>query len=167
MARDGFVTIKNAKIFSRNFSGKEGKFNPEGRKNFCVYIDDLRDAEAMAEDGWNVRWLEPRDETQERRAFLQVAVSFKNIPPKIILVSKKGQTKLDEDEVNMLDWAEIENIDLTINPSHWEMPNGNRGIKAYLRSMYVTIYEDELDELYSNVPDSAQSSITDDALPFD
>ena len=66
----------------------------------------------------------------------------------------------------MLDWAEIENIDLTINPSHWEV-NGNSGIKAYLRSAYVTIYEDELDELYSNVPDSAQSSIEEDGVPFD
>ena len=166
MARDGFSTIKNARIFSRNFSGKEGKYNPEGRRNFCVHIEDIHDAEAMAKDGWNVRWLEPRDAEGERQPFIQVAVSFKNIPPKVVLVSKKGQTKLDEEEVGMLDWAEIEKIDLTINPSHWNV-SGNSGIKAYLRSAYVTIYEDELDELYSNVPDSAQSSITDDAIPFD
>ena len=166
MARDGFLTIKNAKIFSRNFSGKEGKYNPEGRRNFCVFIEDIRDAEAMEKDKWNVRWLEPRDEGGERKAFIQVAVSYKNIPPKVVLVSKKGQTRLDEDEINMLDWAEIENVDLTINPSHWEV-NGNKGIKAYLRSAYVTIYEDELDELYSNVPDSAQSSVTDEGIPFD
>jgi len=166
MARGGFLTIKNAKIFSRNFSGKEGKYNPEGRRNFCVHIDDIKAAEQMQRDGWNIRWLEPRDEGSERLPFMQVAVSYKNIPPKVVLVSKRGQTRLDEDEVNMLDWAEIENIDLTINPSHWEV-NGNSGIKAYLRSAYVTIYEDELDELYSNVPDSAQSSITEDGLPFD
>ena len=164
MARNGFLTIKNAKIFSRNFSGKEGKYNPEGRRNFCVHIDDARTAEEMQRDGWNIRWLEPRDDGGERLPFIQVAVSYKNIPPKVVLVSKRGQTRLDEDEVNMLDWAEIENIDLTINPSHWEV-NGNSGIKAYLRSAYVTIFEDELDELYSNVPDSAQSSIAEEA-PF-
>ena len=165
MAR-GFLTIKNAKIFARNFSGKEGKYNPEGRRNFCVHIDDIKAAEDMQRDGWNIRWLEPRDEGGERLPFVQVAVSYRNIPPKVVLVSKRGQTRLDEDEVNMLDWAEIENIDLTINPSHWEV-NGNSGIKAYLRSAYVTIYEDELDELYSNVPDSAQSSIEEDGVPFD
>ena len=166
MARDGFLTIKNAKIFSRNFSGKEGKFNPEGRRNFCVHIDDPVAAEQMQKDGWNIRWLEPRDEEGVRQPFMQVAVSFKNIPPKVVLVSKKGQTRLDEDEVGMLDWAEIENVDLTINPSHWDV-SGKKGIKAYLRSAYITIYEDELDELYSNVPDSAQSSITDDSVPWD
>ena len=157
------LTIKNAKIFCRNFSGKGGQYNPEGRRNFCVFIDDLDVAERMKEDGWNVRYLEPREEGAERKAFVQIAVSYKNIPPKVVLVSKRGQTPLTEDEINMLDWAEIENVDLTINPSPWDI-NGKSGIKGYLRSIFVTIYEDELDEMYSNVPDSAISSITDDAI---
>ena len=157
------LTIQNAKIFARNFSGKEGKYNPEGRRNFCVFIDDLKTAEAMAEDGWNIRYLEPKMEGDERKAFVQIAVSYKNIPPKIMLITQNGQTKLNEEDVNMLDWAEIENIDLTINPSPWDV-NGKRGIKGYLRSMFVTIYEDEFDAKYSNVPDSAMSSITEDAI---
>lgn len=158
-----FLTIRNAKIFSRNFSGEEGKYNPAGRRNFCVFIDDLNTAEQMKADGWNIRFLEPRDESENRRAFMQVAVSFKNRPPKVVLISSRGQTFLEEDKINMLDWAEIENVDLTINPSRWDV-NGNKGIKAYLRSIYVTIVEDELDQMYSNVPDSAIASVTDDAI---
>lgn len=158
-----FLTIKNAKLFSRNFSGKEGKYNPPGRRNFCVFIDDLRMAEQMKEDGWNIRFLEPRDENEDRRAFMQVAVSYRNRPPKVVLVSSRGQTLLGEEELDMLDWAEIENVDLTINPSHWNN-NGRAGIKAYLRSIFITIVEDELDQLYSNVPDSAMSSVTEDAI---
>lgn len=158
-----FLTISNAKLFSKNFSGAEGKYNPEGRRNFCVFIDDLKTAEDMRADGWNIRFLEPRDENEERRAFMQVAVSYKNRPPKVVLISSKGQTLLDEDKINMLDWAEIENVDLTINPSRWDV-NGRKGIKAYLRSIYVTIVEDELDQKYSNVPDSAIGSVTDDAI---
>lgn len=158
-----FLTIKNAKLFSKNFSGKEGKYNPPGRRNFCVFIDDLRMAEQMRDDGWNIRFLEPRDENEERRAFMQVAVSFRNRPPKVVLISSRGQTLLDEEDLNMLDWAEIDNIDMTINPSRWEN-NGRKGIKAYLRSIFVTIVEDELDQKYSNVPDSAMSSITEDAI---
>ena len=90
-------------------------------------------------------------------------VSFKNYPPKIIIISRRGQTPLSEDEINMLDWAEIETVDVSINPSSWEV-NGAHGIKAYLKSIYVTIVEDELDEKYYDVPDSALSSITDDAI---
>ena len=158
-----FLKIENAKLFSKNFSGKEGKYNPPGRRNFCVFIDDLRMAEQMKDDGWNVRFLEPRDETEERRAFIQVAVSYRNRPPKVVIISSRGQTLLDEEDINMLDWAEIDKIDMSINPSRWEN-NGRKGIKAYLRSMYVTIVEDELDQKYSNVPDSAMSSITEDAI---
>ena len=123
----------------------------------------MRVAEEMKADGWNIRFLEPREESEQRRAFMQVAVSYKNRPPKVVLISSRGQTMLEEDKINMLDWAEIDNVDLTINPSRWDV-NGNKGIKAYLRSIYVTIVEDELDQLYSNVPDSAVTSVTEDAI---
>ena len=72
------IVIENARIGFRNFSGKEGKFNPAGRRNFCVFVDsDL--GQKLEEDGWNVRWLEPRDENEERQAYLQVAVSYDKI----------------------------------------------------------------------------------------
>lgn len=162
------ITIRNAQLFKTNFSGKEiPPYNPEGRRNFCVFIDDLRIAEEMEKDGWNIRWLDPRDEGAERKGFLSVAVNFNNIPPKIVLVTSKGQTLLGEEEVGMLDWAEKTNVDITINPRHWD-DNGRHRIKAYLRTMKVSIYEDELekeiDETYANAPASAMDAITDDAI---
>ena len=33
------IVIENARIGFRNFSGKEGQFNPAGRRNFCVFIE--------------------------------------------------------------------------------------------------------------------------------
>ena len=40
------ITIRNAQLFKTNFSGKEiPPYNPEGRRNFCVFIDDNRIAE--------------------------------------------------------------------------------------------------------------------------
>ena len=166
------VTIRDAKIFKPNFSGKEVKpYNPAGRRNFLVFIDDIKIAQEMEEDGWNIRWLEPRNEGDERKAFMQVAVNFNNRPPKITIITSKGETRLDEDSVDMLDWAEKQKVDLTINPRYWEDDNGKHRIKAYLRTMRVWIYEDELEseieEVYSNVPSGAMDSITDDALPFD
>ena len=162
------VTIKDAKIFKTNFSGKEIlPYNPEGRRNFCVFIDDLKIAEEMENDGWNIRWLEPRNEGDERKAFLSVAVNFAYRPPKIVLVTSRGETKIDEDSVNMLDWAEKERVDLSINPRYWD-DNGKERIKAYLRTLKIWIYEDEIeaeiDEKYVNAPASAMDAVTEDAI---
>ena len=162
------ITIRNAQLFKTNFSGKEiPPYNPEGRRNFCVFIDDISIAEKMKEDGWNIRWLDPREEGGERRAFLSVAVNFNNIPPKILLMTSKGQTRLGEEEVGMLDWAEKTKVDITINPRHWD-DNGVHKIKAYLRTMKVSIYEDdlerEIDEMYENAPAGAMDAVTDDAI---
>lgn len=151
------LTIENAKIAFRNFSGKEGKFNPAGRRNFCLFLDDDL-ALKMEQDGWNIKTLVPKNDGDEPQKYVQVTVAFGKIPPKIVLITHSGKTMLDQDTVNILDWAEIENVDLIINPSEWNV-NGKTGIKAYLKSMYITIVEDELEEKYSNVPDSAKNTI--------
>lgn len=149
MAREGIITVKNARIIFRNFQGKAQKYNPEGRRNFCLVLEDPELIEDLRADGWNVKETNPRSEDQAPTTYIQVAVNYSNIPPKIHLISSKGETILDEEEVGMLDWAEIEHIDLTINPSHWTDEQGRDRVKAYLRSMFVTIWEDELEQLYS------------------
>ena len=168
MARDykvkDKITIEGARIIFRNFSGEEGQFNPKGNRNFCVLIDpDL--AEKLIEDGWKVKYLKPREDEEGPQAYLQVKVNFgKGKPPICVLVTSKNKKKLTEDEVSMLDWVEIKNVDLIINPYNYELRDGTRGVKAYLKSIYVTIVEDELELKYrdvpdANVPDSAMNSI--------
>lgn len=157
---DKNIIIENAKIGFRNFSGKEGKFNPAGRRNFCVFLDhDL--AETLAADGWNVRLLEPRDPSDEKQAYLQVTVSYAHIPPKIIAITSHNKTTLDENTINILDWAEIENVDVIIRPYNWDV-SGKTGVKAYVKSMYITLVEDEFEAKYRNVPDTASSAPSED-----
>ena len=156
MSRKKTINIENAKIGFRNFGGVEGQFNPAGKRNFCVFLDtDF--AETLIKDGWNIRWLQPKDENEERQAYLQVAVSYDTVEPKIVLITGAGKTILNEDNVNVLDWADIEMVDLIITPYHWNV-SGKSGIKAYIKSMYVTIVEDEFEQKYYDVPDSALNS---------
>lgn len=160
------IVLESVRIGFRNFSGKEGRFNPAGRRNFCVFLDTDK-ANELTEEGWNIKWLQPRDEDDDPQAYLQVSVNYNNIPPKIVLVSSRGKSTLEEEEVSMLDWAEINNVDIVIRPYNWDV-NGKQGVKAYVKSMYVTIEEDEFESKYYDVPDSAASLIIEeeDDIPF-
>lgn len=151
------IAIEDAQIKFPNFAGKEGRFNPAGRRNFCVCLDP-EIVDDLIKDGWNVRWLEPRNEGDERVPYIQVAVRFDNRPPKIIMISSNGKTAITEESVNILDFADLKSVDLIINGSSWSV-NGKTGKKAYLKSMYVTIQEDEFEHKYFNAPDSAESAI--------
>lgn len=135
-------TLEDITIAFRNFAGKEDLYNREGDRNFAIILEP-EVADSMLQDGWNVKYLRARDEGDDPQPYIQVAVSYKNRPPKICMVTSKGMTYLTEDEVEMLDWVDIETADCTLNPYDWSV-NGKAGTKAYLQALYVKIEEDYL-----------------------
>jgi len=145
------VTIEGARIVFRNFAGAEGQYNRAGDRNFAVLLEPSI-AEEMAKDGWNIKTLRAREEEDEPQPYVQVSVSYKGRPPNIVMVSSKGRTSLPEDMVEILDYVDIANVDLILNPYQWAV-SGKTGVKAYLKTMFVTILEDELQQKYADVPE--------------
>lgn len=151
------VTLEGVRLVFRNFSGKEGRFNRKGDRNFAVILPDEL-VPVLEADGWPVNFLKPREEGDEPAAFMKVKVNYSGRPPRVVMITSRGRVNLDEDAIETLDWAVIRNADLIIRPYHYDV-NGKTGISCYLNSLYVTIEEDELEQKYSDVPDSAQSAM--------
>lgn len=155
MANNNRLTIENAKIIFKNFSGEEREFNPAGTRNFCLVIPDDKLAAKMAEEGWNIRYLDPKEEGDPRVPITQVKVNFGGRrPPKVVLITSRGKTQLTEKTIGQLDAAEIINADVIVNPYEWNA-NGKSGIKGYLNALYVTIEEDEFEKKYYSPEESS------------
>lgn len=163
MAKPGNVTIKDAQLLFRNFAGREGMYNAEGDRNFCVVLPkDL--ASEMHADGWNIKFLKPQDDDEEYGdPYVQVSVKFKGRPPKLTLINSRGRVPISEDECEIFDYIDIKTADLIINPYEWAV-NGKSGIKAYLKNLFITVDEDELDHKYSDVPYADEEPSLDDVM---
>lgn len=145
------VSLEGVRIGFRNFEGREGMYNKKGERSFAVFLD-RQTADRMTEDGWNIKYpkLNPNEtdpEADTREPYLQISVGFDFYPANVFLISNDNPTRLTEEEVLMLDWAEIENVDLVLRPYEWSV-NNNSGIKAYLKSGYFTIVADRFAAKY-------------------
>lgn len=168
MARKNFVkgniVIENAKLLFRNFEGRKGQYNVNGFRTFGVILPtELVDS--LVKDGWNVKWLKPRDEDDLPTPWLEVRVRFplgdsSAFRPKIVTFSEDKTIRVvhNEDTVKELDSAEFLTVNVAIRPYNWEVGEKS-GVKAYLKTFYATIVEDEFERAYRES--------TGDSLPWD
>lgn len=154
----GILQIDDAKIIFKNFEGRGDKFNREGDRNFSLLIEDPDTADALINEGWNVRIKPARDEDEGPFMRLPVKVKFTEYGPSAYLKTGEHLNKLDEDSIACLDNIEIESVDLDIRPFDWEV-NGRTGRTAYLQSIHVTQRIDRFAARYANMKD-------DEKLPF-
>jgi len=146
--------IENATFRFTNFSGKPSRFNRDGDRSVTLLL--TRDeGEELLDKGWNVRIKMPSDDYDRDPEYrLDVAISFRsfpNIPPAAIYTHVNGvTTRVDEDTVGELDFADIQTVDLTVRPRAWEddMTREWR-IKAYLKEMHVVLNPNRWQEKYA------------------
>lgn len=140
----GIVQIDGARIIFRNFSGRGTQYNREGDRNFCVVIDDEEIANRLIEEGFNVKIRQPREEGEEPFMYMKVNVKYhpkgseyERLNPVACLISGRNRNMLDEESICCLDGIDIENVDLDLSGSNWNV-QGRSGRSAYLSKIYVT-----------------------------
>lgn len=143
--------LEGAQIIFRNFTGVGGSHNREGVRNFAMILpDDL--AQEMLDKGWNVKRIKPKADDPEPPFYISIEVGFKHNPPRIVLVTSKGRTALDEGLCEILDQIDVNFCDVIISPYDWKK-DGKSGRKAYLKTIYVMVQEDFLDKKYEDLPE--------------
>ncbi len=148
------VVIKDEDIIKlrwMNLSGNQDPYTKKTDKTFTVVLTESKARELEAQ-GFNIRWREFDDGNKE--ASLRVFARYGDYPPQIYQVSDGGKniTLLDEDTVGYLDNAEIDHADIELSPYHWTV-NGNSGVKAYIRTAYFAIAEDQFRSRYTRFDD--------------
>lgn len=157
------LTVEGARILWRNFSGRQTQYNAKGKRNFNLVVAP-EDVEAMKADGWNVKTKDPRPDFPDDQPLSTLAVnvnySENSRPPRVVLIAGNDRTELDESTIDMLDRVQIENVDLIINPSYYDV-NGRQGYTAYLQAIYVTIVQDDLEKKYGSFSSGAYTDDSD------
>ena len=159
------ITFENSRIIWKNFTGAPTPVNRAGGARTFNLVLTRDEYEAMLADGWNVKARDPREEGDDPLYHLPVKVSYAGRPPTVVLITSSGRTALDEETIGILDSQLATNIDLIINPYHWDV-NGTTGISAYLQTMYFTMEEDDLQRKYGLVEASLPAPVDEMPAPW-
>ena len=152
--------LKNVRpVFQTNFAGRVTNGNPQGRRVFCVRIDNSDDAELLHNSGWNVKTRFVRDDPdQVDFYFLEVEASYRNpthdpakdrlFMPKVMQITQSGvKTTLDEETIGLLDEMTILKMNLKLRPYNWfDERDKTEHVKAYLEKAKILVEDDPFDD---------------------
>ena len=92
----GHYVVKGARILFPNFAGAEQDYNPAGKRNFRMQINqDL--AEELRMRGISVREREGRDETEETQYLVKIGV-YPSVDIRFLDGNKKSRMVIDNDD---------------------------------------------------------------------
>lgn len=149
MARD-LITIENARLVLKNFSGRSDKYTPEGKRSFGVVISPEL-AEQFENEGILVKYFAPRHEEDEPLPWVKVKVNLnRENPPKIFTARGDERTRLTEDSVKILDFADIINASMQLSIYDWNFA-GKTGKALYLQNLVAFLDEDDFLSKYDLV----------------
>lgn len=165
------LEIFNAQIIYSNFAGIERKdkngrvVNDKGNRNFNVILDPEKSeiywngervkdpdfGQFLADNGWNVKLKEGREEGDPMQYKLPVAVSYKSgMEPDLNLVVNGRPQPLYEDTVGQLDGLEIGDASIEINngKTYIDSHTGQEKVKAWCNKGFFTVIPSRLDQRY-------------------
>jgi hypothetical protein len=151
------LTLRDIRIIYKNFAGRGGKFNAEGKRNFGIPLEEAQ-AIALHEAGWAVK--ERIKESGDHMYHLPVTVKMDGRrPPKIFLItmSENRRAQMTEENTFLVDDLEFDRIDVTLRPFNYDV-NGNLGVAAYLKIFMGALHEDELELEYAHIPIDGQDA---------
>lgn len=138
---NGDLKVENAVIFKTNFEGRPTDYVPQGgRRTFLLALTkDM--ADVMSDEGWNVKYREPKVEGDDPLIFTEIVVNMDSKwPPKVVLYSdfhgRKSANNLDRETIGQLDHIEIANVDLIIHPRKHDR-SSQYCIKGYANDIRV------------------------------
>lgn len=151
----GIVEIDDAEFLWPNFSGRGTMYNREGDRNFNLRIRDVEIAQALIDEGFNVKIKDPREEGEAPLMYLKVNVKFhpkgselERLNPVAYLVTGNNRVRMDEETICCFDNIDVLKVDLDISGSNWVV-NGKTGRSAYLKKIYVTQNVDRFESRYA------------------
>lgn len=141
--------MEDVEFLKRNFRGEAERFNDEGDRYFAIAIP-VDQVDKLKELGYNVKVWNKKAAPEEQIMSLTIKVNYDWYPPQIVVIRNGRKIELGENEVKMLDWADIEKCDIVIRGKVWDDDTGRRS--AMLKTMFVTIAQSRLEARYEDVP---------------
>lgn len=149
------LNLAHVRIGWMNFEGRNEKgYNRNLDRSFHIFFDDLQLAQQLADEGYGVQFPDPNEPVVDgalpKQPRLKVVVSNGqelNFGVKVFLRDEPGApaVQIDPAMFPKLDNYRIDYADIVINPYEWEW-DGKTGVKAFLKTAYLNLYQDDTDE---------------------